>query len=127
MQPKVLQTRIPRSETTLKVYENEIVFSEAAVVLLGMTDDEPRVSFMYDGDALAAGRKRIYVAGGEHSWPIRYVASRRDRRRVVRSRPLAEILAENLDGYGTYRICPEDCYNDGKVVWYNLFFKKYDR
>ena len=36
-------------------------------------------------------------------------------------------VAEALEGYGTYRICPEDFSRDiDGTKYYNIFFKKYD-
>jgi hypothetical protein len=39
----------------------------------------------------------------------------------------AKDVADALEGYGSYRICPEDFTRDTDgIKYYNIFFKKYD-
>lgn len=126
MKPRPVQTRLPRTEATVKIYENEIVLSEATVRLLQLNDTDPLVAFMIDRDAEMLNRKRLYVAGAPDSWPIKYVTVAKGKRRLVRCRDLARRLAEDLDGYGVYRVCVDDSYAENGIIWYNIFFRRYD-
>ena len=126
MRPRPVQTRLPKAEATMKIYESEIVFSEAAVKLLQLDDSYPLVAFMYDSDAELAKRKRYYVAKATGAWPMKLPSVSKARRRVVRCRELSRNLAAGLDGYGTYRVCGEDAVNYNDMVWYNIFIRRYD-
>lgn len=126
MKPRPIQTRMPKTEATVKIYENEIVFSEAAVKLLRLNEADPLVAFMIDRDAEMVGRKRLYVAGAPDSWPIKYVSMAKGRRRLVRCRSLSRKLAESLAGFGVYKVCGDDYYADNGIIWYNIFFRRYD-
>ena len=110
----------------MKIYESEVVFSEAAVRLLHLSVASPYVLFMVDRDAEQVGRKRLYVARATGTWPIRYPSVPKGKRRIVRCRELSRQLALGLDGYGTYRVCGEDSWTDKGITWYNIFFRRYD-
>ena len=110
----------------MKIYENEMVFSEAAARLLHLSVASPHVVFMVDRDAEQMKRKRVYVARATGLWPIRYPSVPKDKRRIVRCRELCRELATLLDGYGTYRICGEDSWTGDGITWYNIFFRRYD-
>lgn len=110
----------------MKIYESEVVFSEAAVRLLHLSVASSGVVFMVDKDAEQMKRKRLYVARATGPWPIIYPSIPKQKRRVVRCRELCRQLAHGLDGYGTYRICGEDSWTDRGITWYNIFFRRYD-
>lgn len=117
---------MPKSEATLKVYESEVVLSEAAVKMLGLEDDSPFVIFMEDRDAERSKHRRLYVAKATAPWPMKYPSVRKGHRRTIRCRDLCRQLALLLDGPGTYRICEEDSYTEFGITWYNIFFRRYD-
>lgn len=117
---------MPKSEATLKIYENEVVLSEAAVKILCLDDESPLVVFMEDTDAGVKKYRRLYVARATAPWPIKFPSVARGHRRVIRCRDLCRTLSALLDGPGTYRICSDDSCTDFGITWYNIFFRRYD-
>ena len=109
----------PRTEPLLRIYDSYMAFNAQAVKLLGLSD----------GDKIYIGKddrssNNLYV--GKANLKQSYAVWRRDNTFIVYSAPLTRIVAGQLEGKGTYRICPEDTVDDGLGnKFYNIFKKKY--
>lgn len=113
---------LDRSEPSMRVSGNKVTFNVAAVLLLGLRPDG-YVRLMFDDDY----RRRLWICradNGSNAWKV----SGRQGRNVlmVQSRVLAHYLQETLEGFGLYRICPEDRTEYGDMVYYSIFHKRYD-
>lgn len=120
---KTINRAAPSHEALLRVYQGKMVFNASASRLLDLNPND-LVSVCYDKDAMdARGVKRLYVGKARSGHMVR---PRRDTFFVC-SASLCKDVAESLEGYGTYRICPEDHTKDADgIMYYNIFFKKYD-
>lgn len=118
-----LNKQAPRSETLVRVYETQVVINAATAELLGLRDND-LVNVVVDKDAQAAGRgNRLYIGKVRHN---AYAVSRRRSSFRICCTALARSIAEALEGYGTYRVCPEDSETDAMGQrYYNIFFRKY--
>ena len=106
------------------MYENgKIVFNVHASRLLELYPDA-LISVCFDKESYdARGVKRLYVGLSRSG----YMVKPRSKAFYVCSRSLCEDVADALEGYGTYRICPEDFSRDADGnKYYNIFFRKYD-
>lgn len=113
----------PSTEAVIRVYKTQFTLNSHASRLLALRPGA-QVMVCIDKDAQASGRTRLYIGKVEKN--AYRVKPRKSTYRVCSS-ALCKSIAEALDGYGTYRICPEDyvmnCYDE---KFYNIFFKKYD-
>jgi hypothetical protein len=118
-----LSRQAPRSEALVRVYKNQVVINAAAAALLCLQNND-LVSVVIDKDAQAAGRgNRLYIGKVKRN---AYAVSKRRKSFRICCTPLAKSMAEALEGYGTYRICPEDSETDAMGQrYYNIFFRKY--
>lgn len=114
-----LLNEAPRTEPLLRIYDTYMSFNSHAAELLGLNE----------GDKVYIGRddrasNNLYV--GKARVKQSYAVARRGKSFVLYNRPLARVMAKQLEGKGTYRICPEDKQNDvfGNM-FYNIFKKKY--
>ncbi len=116
--------RIPTNgEALLFLYADKVVLNAAACALVGLADGNGRIRFVRNLDARSEREKtRIYVGAGEDGYRCR-----RYRRSVqINSRHLCALLASRLDGFGTYRVCPESFVDDvGGDRFYEVFFRRY--
>lgn len=113
----------PRSEALIRVYRAQIILNAPASRLLGLIPGSS-VNVYADKDAQMAGRNRLYVGKTKGSG---FAAIKRNATYRINSSDLCKSLAEALEGFGTYRICPEDYVLDvNGDRYYNIFFRKYD-
>lgn len=120
---KTINRVAPSHEALLRVYQGKMVFNANASRLLELSPND-LVSVCFDKDAFdARGVKRLYVGKARQGHMVK---PRRDTFYVC-SASLSKDVAESLEGYGTYRICPEDYTRDADgIKFFNIFFKKYD-
>ena len=114
----------PSHEALLRVYKGgKMVFNAPAARLLELAPSVS-ISICFDKESFdARGVKRLYVGTSKMGHKVR---PRRDTFYVC-SASLCNDVADALEGYGTYRICPEDFSRDTDgTKYYNIFFKKYD-
>ena len=118
-----LNRQAPRSEALIRVYNNNIVINAAAARLLDLQHGD-MVNVLKDKDAESAGRGiRLYIGKAQRN--AYRVKERRSTFRVFCT-SMARSIAEALEGYGTYRVCPEDSATDAMgQKYYNIFFRKY--
>lgn len=114
-----LTTEAPRTEPLLRIYRNYMTFNAHAASLLGLSD----------GDKVYIGRNErqgnnLYV--GKARMKQSNIIVRRGYTFLLHNAELSRAVAGWLEGEGTYRICPEDCMEDGAGnIFYNIFKKKY--
>lgn len=113
----------PAHESLVHVYNGKIVFNANASRLLELHPNAS-VAICYDKEAYSArGVKRLYVGTARNGYKVKP----RCETFFISSAPLSRDMAEALEGFGTYRICPEDFSRDTDgTKYYNIFFKKYD-
>lgn len=111
----------PRSEALIRVYSSYCVLNGSAAMLMGLSPGSGVMVF-YDKEQRSAGRMRLYVGRKDTN---AFAVIRRGRSYLINSRGLARELADNLEGRGTYRICPEDSVENNGTTYYNIFFRKY--
>ena len=114
----------PSSEALVRVYKGgKMVFNANASRLLELSP-QAHIAICYDLESYSArGVKRLYIGTARNG---HLVKPRRDTYFVC-STTLCRDVADALEGYGTYRICPEDFSRDADgIKYYNIFFKKYD-
>lgn len=115
---------VPMDQPRLRVYETYVVLNSHAMNLLGLKEGDyvkfacPRFS--------SSDRKHIYV-GKANSVSGAFSFCKRSRCARINHIGLARTLLQALDGVGCYRVCPEDKVTDNGEVYYNVFFKKYDK
>lgn len=111
-----------RTDSLIHIYKERVVLNKEACNLLGIKEGD-RVLVRRSLVEARAGRERIYMAKGEA--PSGYIVHGRYGSGRINSAPLARILASLLQGYGTYRLCPEvNVEVDGRT-YYEIFFRKY--
>ena len=119
-----LNRTAPAHEALVRVYKSgKIVFNANAARLLELSPSA-HVSICYDKEAFdARGIKTLYVGNARSG----YLVKPRRGTFFVCSTSLCKDVADALQGYGTYRICPEDYSRDAEgKKFYNIFFRKYD-
>jgi hypothetical protein len=125
MELKELFVALPRSEAIIRIYKNYLSLNGSSVALLGL-DGTGKIKLSYSQDDMRAGRFRCFIAKTDSSI-MSFDYRMRGGCAIVACRSLVAFLAEHLDGYGSYRICPEDYVNDGNNIWYNIFIRNYDK
>ena len=111
----------PPSEALIRVYSSYCVLNSRAAKLMGLSP-EGGVMVFYDKEQKEAGRMRLYIGRKDtDAFPV----IRRGRSYLINSRHLARELADNMEGRGSYRICPEDSVEKCGTTYYNIFFRKY--
>ena len=115
-----LLTNPPRTEPLIRIYPNIISFNAPASALLNLKDGDAVSIMQDDRDGY------IYVANCSK---IRqsYVLTRRNNTYKVSNTHLCRKLAEQLEGYGTYRICSDLSKEYMDHMFYNIFKKKYGK
>lgn len=114
----------PSKEAVLRVYNGKVVLNACASRLLGLNPGD-LVNVTYDREHFqASGDKRLYIGKVKRN---AYEVTRRAESYYICSTALSKSIADALQGFGSYRICPEDYTTglDGEK-YYNIFFKKYD-
>lgn len=113
----------PSHEALLHVYKGKLVFNANASRLLELCP-ESCVAICFDKESFEArGVKRLYVGTARNGHRVK---PRCDAYYFC-SASIAKDVADALEGYGSYRICPEDFTRDTDgIKYYNIFFKKYD-
>lgn len=113
--------KVSRSEPLVRVYDSKVSLNSAASAILGI-DDQSCLSFKTnDRDA----GNHVYVgnvSSARQCYPVR----KRANTFYVSDCNLARNLAEKLQGKGTYRLSKEDNIEYNGVIYYNIFFRKYD-
>lgn len=119
-----INRKAPAHETLIRVYKSgKIVFNANASRLLELHPNA-LIAVCFDREAFdARGVKRLYVGTSRTG----HMVKQRSDTYFVCSTSLCKDVAEALEGYGTYRVCPEDYSRDQDgTKYYNIFFKKYD-
>lgn len=114
----------PSHEALVHIYKGgKMVFNGNASRLLELSPDS-YIAICFDKESFEArGVKRLYVGTSRNGHKVK---PRRDTHYLCCA-SLCNDVAEALEGYGTYRICPEDFTRDTDgIKYYNIFFKKYD-
>lgn len=113
------------NDTIIRVYKNECRLNESASKLLGLTDDMC-VKFVFDDDKRAHGGERVFVRACDSNTPKSFFVTRRCNEYRIYSSTLSRTLSEYLDGYGTYRICPEETADINGSTYYEIFRKRFE-
>ena len=121
--PKMLNditTAAPNGGAFVKVYRDMLLLNAGAVSLLGINDpDFVAIKTTNEGPT----GKRLWI--GKSS--IGYAMHRVGRRFRVNSKLLCTKMSEMLQGYGTYRIEPDNSVRDySGNIYYSIFFRRYD-
>lgn len=119
-----LNKTAPSHEALVRLYQcGKIVLNASASKLLELNTDS-MIAVCFDKEAYdARGVKRLYIG----TTRIGHLVKQRRDTFFVCSSSLCKDVAASLEGYGTYRICPEDFSRDADgTKFYNIFFKKYD-
>lgn len=114
----------PSHEALLRLYDcGKMVLNASAARLLELSPSS-QIAVCFDRDAFdARGVKRLYIGVARSGHQVK---PRKDTYYVCCA-SLCKDVADSLEGYGTYRICPEDFSRDADGTrYYNIFFKKYD-
>lgn len=116
-----ITTKVSRNEPLLRLYDKKICINAPASAVLGLQEGDS-LSFKVNE---RAENPHLFV-GKEKEARRCYPVKRRANTFVVNDSHLARSLAERLQGVGTYRISKEDHVEYNGVVYYNIFFRKYD-
>ncbi len=113
----------PSSETLIRVYRaGQVSFSRAAAKLLCL-EDGAKVAFVFG--KVTSDLVMPYVTRRDS---LAYKVTRNGGQFRIRSKALCESLARELDGYGTYRIEPENIEKDmNGNVYYPIFFRNLNK
>lgn len=97
------------SDPLLRIYKTELRFNGAASRMLESlvynSQGNIRVRFTYDSDESRGEKKIIYVGPVASNESEGYPTIKRGRTLLIHSTELCRMLASNLEGTGTYRIC----------------------
>ena len=110
------------SDPLLYLYADRCVLNDAARRLLGADTPEGFLRFVNNLDARSEMERRCVFVGQDTSG---YKYTRYRKSLVVNSRRLCSLLSLRLEGYGTYRVCPDSSIEDADKVFYEIFFRKY--
>lgn len=121
-----ISNRIPETEPKLRVYPNYVSINAAGARLLGIEDGD-YIQINTSVVAQLTGRKNYYIGKPKQDIIGAYPVARRGNTMLIHSRHLSKKLIDLLDGRGCYRICPEDSIKTKDAIWYNIFFKNYDK
>lgn len=116
---KDLDTGLPDKSTALLVRrDGRVILCAGAVRMLGLS--EGRMRFKEDNGRIYLGKS----ADPNFGYQFRQVGNELR----VKSKRLARLLSESLDGYGDYRIDPEDTVliYPG-IEYYRVFQKNYNK
>lgn len=107
----------------IHLYKNSVVLNRRALTLLELSCESENGYICIKH--LKMHKDRLYISAGKQGdYPIK----RLSHRGIVYSTVLSKAVAEQLQGYGTYRICPDDIVTDDKdssrTPHYAIFFKK---
>lgn len=110
----------PRTVPTMRIYPNFLSFNAPAAALLQLEEDGSVAIMQDDRDGL------IYVANCstmKQSYPLQ----KRGNTYRVSNAPLCRVLADKMDGFGTYLITQDLSMQFMEKKFYNIFKKKYEK
>lgn len=110
----------PRSEPLVRIYKNYICFNAVAVKLLGLKEGDSVSIMRDDRDGY------LYVANC-NSMKQSHAITMKKTMFTVSSAPLCRKMAENLEGFGSYKICKDETQDYMGHKFYNIFKKKYGK
>lgn len=114
------------SEPSMRVFDNYVTINSAAAGLLGVQADG-YVQFRFDKVSSMGGRVRLFIGRADNGSMAFRMTGRKGRTALYcYSRVLAHYLSESLEGFGHYRICPEDKAEGVEGDWFGIFHKRYD-
>jgi len=109
----------PRTEPLIRIYPGYITFNAPAAKLLGFRKGDAVAIMQDDRDGY------VYVANSNAKQS--YTLTLRKNTFKVSNAPLCRKLADSLDGFGTYKICPEEKQVYMERTFYNIFKKRYGK
>ena len=124
MELEPLTKSIPESEPKIRIYQRYVVLNAATVRLLGLNDRD----YVQVAKPVYGFRKELYIrktnltAG---SYTARVQKGKGTMR--ISSLKLATLLAQHLEGYGCYLVSPSVSVDDKDGIYYNIFFRNYDK
>lgn len=110
----------PRTQPLIRIYANIISFNAPAAAMLDLKESDSVAIMQDDRDGY------IYVANCA-ALKQSYALTRRNNTFKVSNTQLCRKLAEQLEGFGTYRICQELSKEYMGHKFYNIFDKKYGK
>lgn len=113
------------NDALIRIYKSECHLNAKAATLLHLNDERRAVRFSYDYDSHRDGNKSTFICGCENEATRSYICRKHGRSFRLSSTDLCTILADRLQGYGVYRICPEVNATFEGRIYYEIFFKKY--
>lgn len=114
------------NDAIIRIYKSECHLNARAAALLQLNTERRSVRFTYDFDSHREGCTRLFVCGCENEDTRSYACRQHGKSFRISSTDLCTNLAGHLQGYGTYRICPEVKATFEGKIYYEIFFKKYD-
>ena len=117
---KNLLQSAPKTEPIIRIFPNYLSLNAKAVELLGISDGDS-VSIMQDDRD-----NYIYVSNNPEA-KVAYGVRRRVNTYEVCNSRLCRKLAEQMEGFGAYRICEEQSIEFMGHQYYNVFAKKYGK
>lgn len=115
---KNLLQSAPKTEPIMRISDHYLSFNAKAVELLGIKDGDAVSVMQDDRDSY------IYVSNNPDA-KVAYGVRRRCGTYEVYNTALCRKLAEQMEGYGAYRICEEQSIEFMGHRYYNIFAKKY--
>lgn len=114
----------PSSETMVRIYAaGQLAFSKSAADILRLKDGD-KVAFV-KAKSSSYGVPMVYIVKRES---LAYKIIRCGGHFRIRSQSLCNSLAQALNGYGTYRIEPENVETDEKGNhYYPIFFRNLNK
>lgn len=115
-----ITTAAPNGGAFVKVYRDRLLLNAGAVSLLCI-DDADFVAIKTTDEGPTG--KRIWIGKSG----VGYALHRVGRRFRLNSTLLCAKMSELLQGYGTYRIEPDNSVRDySGNIYYSIFFRRYD-
>ncbi len=118
-----INNHLHKSSPSIKVYKNRCTLNKEAIDLLKLNLND-KIDISIDQEERKLGRDRIYICKTQSKKG--YSLQPRGRTYRINSTQLSKSLSQYLQGYGTYRICEEVSEIENGVIYYNIFFKRYD-
>lgn len=114
------------NDALIRIYKSECHLNAKAATLLQLNEGRRAVRFCFDYDSYRDGNKGIFVCGCENDTARSYICRKHGRSFRLSSTDICTILADRLQGYGVYRICPEvNAVFEGRT-YYEIFFQKFE-
>lgn len=114
---------VTADDAQIHIYKYSVILNEKACRLLCVLPGDRLFFFVR---AECAGVPVIFVRRTSESTGFTVKKRKNRKAGFINSAPLCATLASALQGFGTYRICPESSVvtEDGRA--YEIFFRKYD-